>query len=288
MPRHRLEREPRHRAQRPAQERPRRAKLRAATARPSGHRKPGTGGSNGWQAAAVGASDRLFGFGARFRPYRKSLLTGAVRGLIVSPWFAAGAGFVVAAGAFLYAPHAQLSFGNPLVHRSPCAAARCEHDFSTEQGARGTLGTGVEQVPANPASSATAATTGMTFGYAVTSHNRAGFQMLLTVTGKKAIGNWTLSFLMPGATDVTVLEATPVDPATGTPTPASTPSGSGSTRTTMPSPEPSPGFSASPTAAHGVDSADTLYLVVKGDGAPAAPADCTFDGVPSSFSQSQS
>jgi hypothetical protein len=286
MPRHRIEREPRHRAQRPAQERPRRARFRAVTARSSGHRKPGTGGSIRWHAIASGASDRLVAAEARFRPYRKTLLTGAVRGLVVSPWFAAGAGFVVAAGAFMYAPHAQLSFGNSLVHRSRCATARCQHELATEQGAQGILGTGVEQVPPSATPSATAATTGMTFGYAVTSHNRAGFQMLLTVTGKKAIGSWSLSFLIPGATDVTVLEATPVDSDTATPTASDTPSADGSARTTTPSPQPSPGSSASATTASGKDSADILYLVVKGDGAPTAPEDCTFDGVPSSFSQS--
>ena len=282
MPRHRIEREPRHRAQRPAQERPRRATLRAVTARSAGHRRPGNGVSIPWQAIGTAASARLIALRVRFRPYRQNLLTGAVRGLVVSPWFAAGAGFVVATGAFMYAPHAQLSFANPLIGVHHCKA--CSHDSTNEQGVAGMpAGTGVGLPPPSPTPSLTDPTTGMTFGFTETSHSHAGFQLLLTVTGKKAIGTWTLSFQIPGATNVTVLEATPELPDTGTPVASATPGGS---RTTTPSPEPSPGSSAGATAANGVDSADTLYLVVKGEGAAEPPADCTFDDVSCNFTAS--
>jgi hypothetical protein len=281
MPRHRTEHEPRHRAQRPAQERPRRVELRAVTARSACHRRPGNGVSIPWQAIGSAASARLIALGARFRPYRQNLLTGAVRGLVVSPWFAVGAGFVVAAGAFMYAPHAQLSFVNPLIARSPCKAVNCRHDSTTAEGVAGMpAGTGVGPVTPSPVPSPTTQTTGLTFGFTVTSHTRSGFHMTLAVTGKKAIGDWTFSFVIPGATDVSVLDATPVSPVTVTPTASATPGGS--SRTTS----PSPGTSASAAAAHGVDSADTLYLVVSGEGEAVAPADCTFDGVSCNFSAS--
>jgi len=37
-------------------------------------------------------------------------MAGAVRGVIVAPWFAAATGLVVAAGLWIYSPHAELKF----------------------------------------------------------------------------------------------------------------------------------------------------------------------------------
>jgi hypothetical protein len=237
-----------------------------------------------WQAIGTGASDRLIALGARFRPYRGTLLTGAVRGLLVSPWFAAGAGFVVAAGAFMYAPHAQLSFGNPLIGRTPCTVAKCHPP--TAQGGAPPVPAGVGIGPVTPSAAASVpATAGLTFRYVVNWHTHDTFSMVLTVTGKKAIGNWQLSFVIPGASNISVLGADWKKSGTdGVSASGSTfgdgdaPSGPLSTPAPgRPSPDPgSDSVSAQP---------DAVYLVVNGDGAPTGPAGCSFDGVPCHFHQ---
>jgi hypothetical protein len=236
-----------------------------------------------WQAIGTRASDRLIAIGARLRPNGGRLLTGAVRGLLVSPWFAAGAGFVVAAGAFMYAPHAQLSFGNALISRSPCTAVKCQHQSTTAQGAPGMpAGTGIEQVSPSPTPSPTAVTTDLTFGYTVIWQNHGTFAMVLTVTAKKAIGNWNLSFVIPGATNVTVVQATSYPTQTASPTASQTP---GSSRTKTPDGQPSSGPSAGAVSDHGADQTDSLSLLVEGDGTPVPPGQCTFNGTTCDFTK---
>jgi hypothetical protein len=234
-----------------------------------------------WQAIGTAAFDRLIALRTWLLPYRQGLLTGAVRGLLVSPWFAAGAGFVVAAGAFMYAPHAKLEFGSA-IGVTQCKIAKCHP--TNQLGAPGIAagtGDGTLPTPGPSPSAAPAATARLTFGYTVTSHLHGQFQMLLTVTGKKAIGTWSISFVIPGATDVTVAEATSQQTATASPAASPTPS-----RTVTPGPAPSPGSSPVVTGDHGADQTDSLYLIVKGDGTPSAPTSCIFDGARCSFSPS--
>ena len=53
------------------------------------------------------------------------LMAGAVRGLVATPWFAAATGFVVAAGLWIYSPHAELKFPSSAVGTVPCTAQGC-------------------------------------------------------------------------------------------------------------------------------------------------------------------
>ena len=278
MPRHRIEHQPRHRAQRPTRPVVRRVQLIAVPARlqPAAHARPATGAGRvgaAFDAFGTTASDRLLAAGARLRRDQGPLLTGAVRGLLVSPWFAAGAGFVIAAGAFLYAPHAELEFGNA-VGVTQCRLAECNQ--TTEQGAQGlTAGSGAAPLTdgTTPAASA-----GLTFRYTVDWQGHGAFQMVLTVTAKHAIGDWRLALVIPGASRVSVVGATW--------TPSGTDGGTATGTTTGTGASPH-GIMARPDwPGHASDQPDSVSLIVRGFGAPAAPSNCAFNGAPCQFSRS--
>ncbi|HXW88082.1 MAG TPA: hypothetical protein VEJ42_07465 [Streptosporangiaceae bacterium] len=206
-----------------------------------------------------------------------------MRGLVVSPWFAAGAGFVVAAGAFLYAPHAQLEFGNA-IGVTQCKLAECNQ--TTEQGAQGLpAGSGAAPLTdgATPAASA-----GLTFRYAVDWQDHGAFQMVLTVTAKHAIGNWHLSFVIPGATRVSVVGAAWKPSGTDGGTASGTTNGTGSSphgAAHSDWPWPGPSSSADAPGGHGGDQPDSVSLIVHGFGVPAAPTNSAFNGAPCQFSR---
>jgi hypothetical protein len=283
MPRHRIESEPRHRAL----GRERRARLRAVSSGPPGHAKqssgPGRAGVT-WTGIGARASGRLLAVGTRFRSHRRRLLTGAVRGLLVSPWFAAGAGFVVAAGAFIYAPHASLDFGTA-IGVTQCKVAGCHR--TTSPGAPGIpAGHGDGLVTAAPVTSPPSAAAGLTFSYAVNWHVHGTFQMVLTVTSKHAIGSWRLAFVIPGATKVAVVDAKwqSSGPDGGT---ASGAAGNGGDADAGTSADGwGSGSAGAATADDGAPAADSVSLVVDGHGTPAAPASCVYDGAACHFSLS--
>ncbi len=182
----------------------------ADSSRPPSHAKPSTGpGQLGkaFEAIGSGASDRLQAAGTRLRRDQRVLLTGAVRGLTVSPWFAAGVGFVIAAGAFIYAPHASLSFGNEVIGRTPCSEAGCIIAQQAPQITGGANGL-VTPSPSASSSGGTGCHAGsdgeLGFTYTVQPHGSGMFQMTITVTSDHPIGAWQLSFEIPGATDLSV------------------------------------------------------------------------------------
>jgi hypothetical protein len=125
--------------------------------------------------------------------------------------------------------------------------------------------------------------TDLIFKYSVTWHTRDTFQMLLTVTSKRAIRTWRLSFVIPGAADVKVVNANWLPSASDGGTASSTTVGSGG---------PGGAYSASPSAGTTVGdnpasgAPDVVSLVVTGDGTPAAPQNCSFDGTACQFSPS--
>ena len=139
------------------------------------------------------------------------MLTGAVRGLLVSPWFAAGAGVVIAAGAFVYAPHARLEIKTPN-QTLPCVVAGCPE----LQGAAPPVpaGTGGGKVPTSPPSSHAPSASvhrpvavGVTVSYTRLWHYDGRFSMLIKVRSKRPIGAWSLSFAIPGASHLLVVGA---------------------------------------------------------------------------------
>ncbi len=252
---------------------------------PAAHARPATGAGRvgaAFDAFGTSASDRLLAAGARLRRDQGPLLSGAVRGLLVSPWFAAGAGFVIAAGAFLYAPHAELEFGNA-IGVTQCRLAECNQ--TTEQGAQGlTAGSGAAPLTdgTTPAASA-----GLTFRYTVDWQGHGAFQMVLTVTAKHAIGDWRLALVIPGASRVSVVGATWKPSGTDGGTATGTTTGTGASQQGVARPD-WPGFSPSTQGpgGHAGDQPDSVSLIVRGFGTPAAPTNCAFNGAPCQFSRS--
>jgi hypothetical protein len=279
MARHRIEHEPRHRAPRPD----RRVRLSGASPRTPSHAKPSTApGQLGKACEAIGsgASERLHTAGIRLRKEQRVLLTGAARGLIVSPWFAAGAGFVIAAGAFMYAPHASVNF-DTAPGRTLCPTPGCPVPQKEPQIAGGTSGL----VTASPLPTSSSprgrhaahhkSDSAPSFTYTVQADGTGMYQMILTETSEHAIGGWRLSVVIPGAEKVSVydgmLQGSGTDGAI-----AGGAAGSGGP----------PGTSAGVLTESGYDPTNILHVVVDGDGSvKTAPADYVFRDAQGSFSQ---
>ena len=134
-------------------------------------------------------------------------LHGALRGVLVNPWFAAGASLVIAASMWLYAPQTQLSFPHEAIGRTKCQVQGCAPMVTAPDG--GSVATSSGQ-PISPSvrrharRQATAdvqtksGSLALAFGYSVVSRHRRRFALELTVTSSKPITNWTLSFAMDG------------------------------------------------------------------------------------------
>jgi hypothetical protein len=212
--------------------------------------------------------------GAKVWPYQRQLLSGAARGLLVSPWFATGAGFVIAAGAFMYAPHAELNFGNEVIGRAPCRVAGCTIPQQAPVMAGGANGL----VTPSPSASSTgrhaahAGSDSPTFAYSVKATGSDAFQMTLTVTSEHAVGPWKLAFVIPGAGNLSVVGAS--WQASGT----DGGSASGGAHS-APSSQPTSGTSA--------NQPDIVSFVVYGKGeSTAAPGHLVFSDAQGTFSLS--
>jgi hypothetical protein len=199
-----------------------------------------------------------------------------MRGLVVSPWFAAGAGFVVAAGAFIYAPHADLDFGNGAVRLTPCTVAGCQQLIPAGVQPPEAAGGGTPLPTPTPAASghthsgsagspASSAAHSPTFAYTMSPVGQGKFQMTLTVTSSQAVGAWWLSFEVPGASALSVTGAS----WESTGTDSGTASGQ-----------------AAPVGdlAPGAGQPDVVTFVVDGDGHPDGPVNCVFHDVQGKFS----
>jgi hypothetical protein len=127
----------------------------------------------------------------------------AVRGLLMTPWFAASTGFVIAAGMWLYSPHATISFPSAIgtIH---CRVQGCltpggKGSGSLASSAPGQrlrtrhAGRGSEQ-----SVGATKPTAGLTFTFTVLWHGRDSFGAAISISGKRSLGTWQLAFRLPG------------------------------------------------------------------------------------------
>jgi hypothetical protein len=202
---------------------------------------------------------------------RPGLLAGAVRGLVVTPWFAAATGLVVAVGLWISAPHAELKFPSA-VGAVPCQTPGC--GTAVSQGAGKLTTTRGLPIPRSHKAAGEAsgsgggtAASGLTFGYVVLWHQQGAFAVQITVTGKNAPHAWQLAFAMPGD------KITYVTGATWLP--------SGSDRGTA-SPQPGqPGQWGGSTGERG--DRHVISFTVLGQGTPAMPTRCTFNNAACSF-----
>jgi hypothetical protein len=214
----------------------------------------------------------------------RSLLAGAARGLVVTPWFAAATGFVVAAALWIYMPHAELKFPQSSVGVVPCQPRGCDAAAGQGSGALATTtrqpigrsGKIAGQGAAQPDPGRRTAASGLTFSYAVIWQGQGRFDVQITITGKHASRDWKLAFAMPGDHIGAVLGA------------AWQPSGTDSGTASTPSSSSPPvwdsgghGDSGGPDAR---GRSDVISFLIFGDGTPVMPTGCQFNGASCTFS----
>jgi len=286
MPRHRRERVPRHRARRPPIKLARRAQISAAAA-------TATSVPEGASAAEVLDAPETLPFTAlRGRALRAGLLgtgrlatkpgpvVGAVRGMLVAPWFAAATGFVVAAGLWIYSPHAELKFPDSAIGVVPCAGHGCEAAASHDGGAivattgRPAVSQGMPTATAavETAGARRATLVGLTFHYSVLWQEQGKFTVLIKVTSEHALHAWKLRFAMPGDDIGKVIGSDWLPSGTDAGT-ASALSGAATGQ-----------WPQYPGGDLPSRDGRVISLVVIGQGIPVAPTGCSFDGVSCSFS----
>lgn len=210
MPRHRKERVSRHGAGQRIEESSRHASLSATRGRVSGPRhsaEPGRTAETGRTGEPGRTGDRGGRPDGRGPGQQQGIARGAARGVLVTPWFAAGTGFVIAAGLWIYAPHGlQIFSAEPKQER--CSSSPCGSD-GDGGGGSSTFGRGSPaKIPAGrhrageaavaSAGTGNPALAGLTFKYTVERQAHDQFGELITIWGKHPIEHWRLSFVIPG------------------------------------------------------------------------------------------
>ena len=165
---------------------------RPSALRPPDYRPPSHARQRSRQAARTAVSE----------PAGKQ--PGVARGVLVTPWFAAATGFVIAASLWIYSPHPKLAFPSATPDKVPCLPDGCGP--SPSQSAGGSLasksGRRLQQhnsakTDGSARQSGTAAS-GLTFGYYVHQTADGNFVMMIRVTGKRPIKGWHLAFVLSG------------------------------------------------------------------------------------------
>jgi hypothetical protein len=129
----------------------------------------------------------------------QGLVRETARGLLVTPWFAAGTGFVIAAGMWIYAPHASLLISSK-PFESACKVLGCGPEGGGSGLGHGSQpgGTSGKSTSGTSTGGQSLAASGLAFSYHVLWHEQGKFGALIMITGRHAIEHWRLSFEMPG------------------------------------------------------------------------------------------
>ena len=199
-----------------------------------------------------------------------------VPGLLVTPWFAAGAGVVIAAGLFLSAPHAVLSFAPAPDYVTACPQQCAPAPAGPTAGSLTNAKPGVQIAtpkpalrrapPAPPRPSSVTASAKITFR--LQWQQGGAFGALITVQADHDIAGWTMAFAIPGARISHVFGASWQPSASGNGGTAADPAGPAGQSGQGPQWQPS---------------ADSARFLIIANGPPARPADCLFDGVSCHF-----
>jgi hypothetical protein len=328
MPRHRKECTPRNRTQSQDDKPGRRVPVSAAI--DAAKTALGAGPENGQDGEEPGSAGqprfprtrrlRLTGAGAggpRLRGQGRPSVTAAsgqqrrMRGLLVTPWFAAGAGFVIAAGLALNSPHTVLTYGPNTqlclshctkqpkpsagselnkpgaVQVRPTQTARARHSQRPAPTGHGRVKTG----PA-PGSGV-----GAQLGFTVRWTKYGQFGAMITLPAGQATHDWSLRFEIPGVQISGVLggasvqlsaggtEALVTGPATqrppgGQPGPGGSPGGHHH-RYPHPHHHWHGGYGQASPAGRSFLSPDQLW--VYGSGKPGSPVACELNGTACHF-----
>jgi hypothetical protein len=210
-----------------------------------------------------------------------------MRGLLVTPWFAAGAGFVIAAALALNSPHTVLTYRPNTVPCNGCA----------QPGALPTLRPGVQTKTARPAHVArpaikarhgTALAAGPAVGYRVVWQRDGAFAAIVTIPAAQARGGWSLQFSFPGRHITQVWGALWQPDSSGEgglatvlePPRHSGPPGDSGTGQSGP-----PGQDGQPGSGYpGQHDPEDLRFLVTAQGSPVTPAGCVLNHVVCHFS----
>jgi hypothetical protein len=221
--------------------------------------------------------------------HRQGMIRGATRGLLVTPWFAAGMGFLLAAGLWIYSPHASLKLSTP---NFDCVGQGCgSRAAHGKGGALAASGPGQEissghdrgHAKATGKNRKHALAPGVTLKYRPRWDGNGKFAATITITGKHPLGSWQLSFTMPGTqiTDVWGAAWQPLpqqDGGIASPSQGPPPVG----------PSGQAGNNAVPFGndgpAQGSDHPGEVTFWISGTGKPSTPVDCRYDGKSCSFS----
>ena len=191
---------------------------------------------------------------------------------MLTPWFAAGAGIVIAAAVAVGSP-AALTY-SPSSPGVRCSASRCAGpapdrvpDVATASPgvalrAPGGQPHGAARGSAPPRAAQAGGGAGYQLGYQVIRHRRHGFVALITMPGDLAPGFWSLAFGFPSARVDRVWGALWQESANG---------------------EGGTALGPLQWTGHAPGAPDARQLVVLASGAPTAPSRCTLDGVSCSF-----
>ncbi|HXW46606.1 MAG TPA: hypothetical protein VEL03_17585 [Streptosporangiaceae bacterium] len=209
---------------------------------------------------------------------RPGLVRGAARSLLVTPWFAAGTGFVIAAGLWIYSPHTVLRFPPNAQNETPCLPVSCGPQTSGQDGgslAIQTPGVAIGSAQSGkghgkPDVAGKSPIAGLRFYFRVTGQQNNSFSAVITVSGKDVPSSWRLDFSMPGV-QINYVSGADWQP---------TASGGGGTAS---SPPGQFGGSGNGGYGGGPSPGTLIQFMLGGTGTPSMPATCEFDGYACAF-----
>jgi hypothetical protein len=192
MPSHRQGNIPKHRARRPDENSGRHARLNAAppAKRIAPESSPDPGGSGAGPAApgrrVARAPDGVIA------GTRNTTRSRRMRGLLVTPWFAAGAGFVIAAALSLNAPRTFLTYRpNNTPTTSKCATCVAPESVPTSK-------PGVQIKSVNPAVIGGNGPASPAVRFHLGSERDGAFSVTFTLPAGPPGNGWQLQFALPG------------------------------------------------------------------------------------------
>jgi hypothetical protein len=242
----------------------------ASAERPPGYRPPSHSRRRSHQTASPASS----------RPVGTQ--QSVVRGLLVTPWFAAATGFVIAVSLWIYSPHPLAPETAPYL--SPCTSDDCATPVVQQSAGSLTIKSGQRIAPqksAKPAKTDTpgqtrTAASGLSFGYFVHQLPDGQFALMISVTGKRSVKDWQLAFVLAGARIENVngahWQAAGSDGGTASPL-----TGGPSQQQGGPA---GGGYYGYGQGAH--DQPGVLFMVVA-SGEPVGPTHCSFNGATCTF-----
>ena len=118
-----------------------------------------------------------------------------IRGALLTPWFAVSVGIVIATSLTLARPHPALTFPAPKTGR--CAVASCSSPSAPPAVPSPAIKHGA-RLPV-PRSDANVRVPGVKVEYEVMSGPQHGFIAVIVVKSRRQLGDWELSFSLPGA-----------------------------------------------------------------------------------------